>query len=177
MVEPLNLGRLQEPFPANEIEWRVQQCGRGRTSNRIYARVLPYVTARAIQQRLDEVCGPTRWRNHYRTGPQGGVLCGISLYVDDHLGWVTKWDGAENTDVEGVKGGLSAAFKRCAVAWGCSRTLYYLPELYAHIHDKGRYRGRLPDRDGGQSYRWDPPELPAWALPGGQGHPPASRAA
>ena len=173
----MDLSRLADPFAEEEIEWRIQQAGRGRSSGRIYARVLAYVTARAIQQRLDEVCGPGRWRNDFREGPGGGVLCAISIYVDDALGWVTKWDGAENTDVEGVKGGLSSSYKRAACQWAVGRYLYSLPDAWAEVREDGGHRGRLADKDGGESFRWDPPALPAWALPGGSGRRSPAKAA
>ena len=52
----MDLSKLKEPFSENDIEWRVQQSGE--TNGRIWAKVLAYVTARAIENRLDEVCGP-----------------------------------------------------------------------------------------------------------------------
>lgn len=152
---------LQDFFAAEEIEWRVQQAGE--KNGRIWAIAVPYVTNRAIQARLDEVVGPESWRNEFRPGPDGGVMCGLSIRVGDE--WVTKWDGAENTDVEGVKGGLSGAMKRAAVQWGIGRYLYALDEVFANVHDNGRFRGKLPGRAGGRAFRWDPPALPAAVLP------------
>jgi hypothetical protein len=87
-------------------------------------------------------------------------MCGLSIRVGDE--WVTKWDGAENTDVEGVKGGLSGAMKRAAVQWGIGRYLYALEETFAVISERGRFRGRTKDQ---KLFRWDPPELPDWAVP------------
>ena len=155
----INYRALQACFAPDEIEWRIQQAGE--KNGRIWAIAVPYVTNRAIQQRLDEVAGPSNWRNEFRPGPDGGVMCGIAIRVGDE--WVTKWDGAENTDVEGVKGGLSAAMKRAAVQWGIGRYLYGLDDAFAHVHEHGRLRGKL--KDGGKVFRWDPPALPAWALP------------
>jgi hypothetical protein len=152
---------LQERFPPGEIEWRLQQSGE--KNGRIWAICVPYVTNRAIQARLDEVVGPENWKNEFRPGPGGGVMCGISVRVGTE--WVTKWDGAENTDVEGVKGGLSAAMKRSAVQWGIGRYLYALDESFATISEGGRFRGKLPEKAGGRSFRWDPPRLPDWAVP------------
>lgn len=154
-----DLACLREPFPAADLEWRVQQCG---TKNgRVWARVVAYVTARAIQDRLDAVCGPENWKNVFRAGPAGGVLCGLAIRIGGE--WVTKWNGAENTDIESVKGGLSAATKRAAVEWGIGRYLYGIEEGWANVHESGRFRGRTKE---GVVFRWDPPELPASALPG-----------
>lgn len=171
-AEPtLNLARLREPFPAADLEWRVQQCG---TKNgRVWVRVVAYVTARAIQDRLDAVCGPENWKNVFRPGPAGGVLCGLAIRIAGE--WITKWNGAENTDIESVKGGLSAATKRAAVEWGIGRYLYGIEEGWANVHDGGRFRGRTKE---GTTFRWDPPEPPASALPADGGRPlQGSRAA
>lgn len=149
---------LQDFFQPDEIEWRLQQAGE--KNGRVWAICVPYVTNRAIQQRLDDVIGPAHWRNDFREGPDGGVLCGLSIRVDDE--WVTKWDGAENTDIEGVKGGLSGAMKRAAVQWGIGRYLYALEESFAQVNDDGKERGKTKD---GKAFRWDPPRLPSWALP------------
>ena len=100
-----HLERLRAPFAQEQIEWRVQQAGEGRQSGRIYARVTLYVTNRAIQTRLDETVGAAGWKNEFVQGPEGGVLCGLWTKTDGE--WVTNGDGAENTDTEGVKGGLS----------------------------------------------------------------------
>lgn len=167
----MDLLKLHEPFPPDDIEWRVAQAGKSQ-AGKLWARVLAYVTNRAIMQRLDDVCGPDNWRNEYREGPGGGVLCGLSIRVLRGFGdpqteettyeWVTKWDGAENTDVEAVKGGLSGAMKRAAVQWGVGRYLYGLEEGWANIHEGGRFQGSTKERD---RFKWDPPALPPWALP------------
>jgi len=133
---------LQAPFHNDDIEWRVQ--GKP-TKNKTYL-VLPYVTNRAIQQRLDDVVGPAGWTNMFIKGPGGGVMCGISI------GGVTKWDGADHTDIEAVKGGLSDAMKRAAVQWGIGRYLYSLPKFYVKAQKSGKYY----TRDFGA---WDPPPI------------------
>lgn len=167
MTRETALDRLREPFAPEDIEWRVQQAGE--KNGHPWARVLAYVTNRAIQERLDEVVGPENWQNTFREGPAGGVVCGITLRIirpDGAAEWVTKWDGAENTDVEPVKGGLSNAMKRAAVQWGIGRYLYDLDEGWARVHDGGRFSAKTKD---GNWFKWDPPELPAWATPRARG--------
>lgn len=163
-----DLARLREPFGPSDIEWRVQRAGE--KNGRIWALVVPYITARAIQDRLDDVCGPGQWQNEFTPGPTGGVSCGIGVLVDGE--WVWKWDGASNTanpDAEvQVKGGYSAAFKRAAVHWGIGRYLYQLDEAFANVHDRGRNRGKTKE---GKRFKWDPPDLPVWARPDGSGSP------
>ena len=109
--------------------------------------VLAYVTNRAIQNRLDEVCGPMGWRNEYRE-ETGGVMCGISIWCSERKTWGTKWDGAEKTDVESFKGGLSASMKRAAVQWGIGRYLYKLESAFAQCFSgrEGKNRGTASDK-------------------------------
>ena len=158
-----DLARLRDPFAPADIEWRVQTAGE--KNGKPWARVLAYVTNRAIMDRFDEVVGPENWQNVYREGPSGGVVCGLSVRVtrpDGSTEWVTKWDGAENTDVEPVKGGLSNAMKRAAVQWGIGRYLYDLEEGWAQVTESGRFSAKTKD---GKWFKWDPPALPEWATP------------
>ncbi len=155
----MDLSRLKEPFPENEIEWRLQSCGE--KNGKVYGRCLAYVTNRAIQNRLDEVVGAENWKNRFIEGPDGGVLCGLSIKINGE--WVEKFDGAENTDIEAVKGGLSGAMKRAAATgWGIGRYLYSLKDNWAIITDKGEYSGKTKT---GISFKWNPPKLPKEALP------------
>lgn len=157
----MDLSKLKDCFEPNDIEWRLQQCGKTK-EGKIWGMALAYVTNRAIMNRLDEVCGPENWKNEFKAAPDGGILCGISIKICDE--WVTKWDGAENTDIEAVKGGLSGAMKRAAVQWGIGRYLYKLEESWINANENGAYRGKTKD---GTTFKWDAPTLPAWALPKG----------
>lgn len=161
---------LTAPFPAEDIEWREQR--NGVKNGKPWTIVLAYVTNRAIQNRLDDVVGPASWKNEFTPGPGGGVLCGISIHIDGE--WVTKWDGADNTDIESVKGGLSDAMKRAAVQWGIGRYLYRLEANFAVIDERGNHRGIAYGSDADRKarknpvyFRWNPPPLPPWALPEG----------
>lgn len=143
---------LCKPFEQSDIEWRAGVTNQDKTR----ALALAYITSRAVMDRLDEVVGQENWRDEYKPGPDGGLICGLSLRLNDE--WITKWDGAENTIVEEVKGGLSGAFKRAAVKWGIGRYLYKLENI------------RVPCELVGKSIilKMIPP-LPNWALPGGSG--------
>ena len=145
-----DLDQLAAPFAPDDVEWKPGATTRDKKKGLAMA----YLTSRAIQDRLDEVCGPAGWRNEFMPGPAGGVLCGLSIRVtyagpDGHpaeTGWVTKWDGADNTDVEAVKGGLSSAMKRAAVLWGIGRYLYQLDAQWVELDGRGRFAQtpRLP---------------------------------
>ena len=163
-MSDFDLAKLKEPFPFDDLEFRLQSCGE--KDGKFWGLVLAYVTNRAIQNRLDEVVGPENWKNEFTKGPDGGILCGLSIKINGE--WVTKYDGAENTNIEAVKGGLSGAMKRAAATgWGIGRYLYNLKESWAVIAPdgkKGKYTGQTKDK---KYCKWDPPALPAWALPAG----------
>ncbi len=139
MNDAFDLNCLGDCFPAEDIEWKPIAVSR-KTNKGLAA---AYLTNRAIMDRLDEVCGPANWRNEFVSGPNGGVLCGLSIRVPGPNGeageWVTKWDGAENTDIEPVKGGLSSAMRRAAVQWGIGRYLYKLPQQWVPVDERGRF--------------------------------------
>lgn len=102
---------------------------------------VPYVTNRAIQNRLDEVCGPENWYNEFKpwhsNGKKDAQLCGIAIYFEGK-GFITKWDGAEDSDIEPIKGGLSDSMKRAAYQWGIGRVLYSLDTVWVDIERRGR---------------------------------------
>lgn len=159
----MNFKDLLAPFAAEDIEWRVQRAD----VTRGWALVLAYVTNRAIQERLDEVATPGKWKNEFSTAPDGGVLCGISIKAGDE--WVTKYDGANNTQVEAVKGGLSSAMKRAAVQWGIGRYLYKLDSTLVNMQeekpkDMAGWHMHY-DKDSKKRFYWQTPKLPVWALP------------
>ena len=152
------LNKLRIPFPEEDIEWRIQQQG---TSNGMpWALVLAYVTNRAIMDRLDEIVGPENWTNDFTQSPNGGVLCTLGVRIEGDT-WVYKTDGADNTEIERVKGGLSNAMKRAGVQWGIGRYLYKLPTTFAQFIGDGRFKARID----GSPYRWNPPALTKEFLP------------
>lgn len=164
--------RLAAPFYPDEIEWRVQQAGFSASGNP-YCMVIPYITNRAIQARLDEVFGVFGWENAYKPSPDGkGYLCGITVTIGDQR--VTKWDGAEYTNIEALKGALSDSMKRAAVHFGIGRYLYKLDAEFAiccevknrrdaenlHVHYDNK-----KTRTGQRLISWSTPPLPSWAVP------------
>lgn len=157
--------QLQEPFHPQDIEWRVQRALN--TSKGPKAVVLAYVTNRAIMNRLDDVFGVGGWRNEYKEWRDKGVLCGISVKIEGE--WVTKWDGAEETNIEATKGGFSGSMKRAAVQWGIGRYLYNLDETWVDVKDRGEnYINSKVKSNGKDEWikgYWDTPQLPSWALP------------
>jgi hypothetical protein len=128
---------LAEPFPDDEIEWRVLRSGS--STKGPWAQLAPYVTSRAIMHRLDAVVGPANWKDEYAEVPAGGqdpgMICTLSIRIEGE--WVGKSDGAPFTQVERLKGGVSDALKRAAVKWGIGRDLYYIGETWAQGIQEG----------------------------------------
>jgi len=163
--------KLKEPFAPEHIEWRVQQSGKSpnRQTGEIkhWAMVLAYVTNRAIMDRLDEVFGIDGWCNEFTEAPGGGILCGITIL--HHEVPITKWDGAEQTQIEAVKGGLSGSMKRAAVQWGIGRYLYDLETNFVNLTEikppnmKGY--GVHYDKESKKRLYYKHPELPEFARP------------
>ena len=166
MMDKIDLRKLSEPFAADDIEWRVSRSGTGPKG--IFCLALAYITARAIQKRLDDVCGPQNWKNEeprvIDIGGKPAFTGGISIRIDGE--WVTKWDVSEPTHVEPAKGGFSGAMKRAGAQWGIGRYLYHLDETFAEVSEKsgGRQWNYAKLKDG-EVFYWKAPGLPAWALP------------
>ena len=141
---------LARPFAPEDLEWRLQKAD----ENGKWGIAVSYVTNRAIQARLDEVVGPANWYNDFKpwhgSGKKEAQICGISIYFEERGQFITKWDGAEDSDIEPVKGGLSDSMKRAAVQWGIGRTLYNMDTVFVDVEKQGRSwvirkdeRGRL----------------------------------
>lgn len=170
------LNKLKEPFDPFDIEWRVQSAGKT-GSGKLWAVLVPYVDNRAIQNRLDEVCGIEGWKNEFQYPSEKSVLCGISIkFGVTNPEWITKWDGADETAIEAVKGGISSAMKRAAVQWGIGRYLYRLEAAIitpldkqpASMTDYLMARGVKIEGKRTNLY-FKRPNLPTWALPTAEG--------
>lgn len=138
-------------FASDQIEWKpVSSPKKGQRGTALF---VPYVTARAVMDRLDAVCGPDGWQDKFTAGPNGGVMCGIGVLTP--LGWIWKYDGADNSAIEAIKGGFSGALRRAAVHWGIGRYLYNAPRQWIEVNEKGEPLSQ--------------PVLPANMLPGARG--------
>ncbi len=167
----MNLNLLGKKFAEEDLEWRIQQCGKG--GQNYWALVVPYITNRAIMQRLDEACGLGNWKNDYQISPCGkGYQCGISIKIEGE--WVTRWDGSEfvgNGSIDQVKSTNSASMKRAGVQWGIGRYLYQFETGFAitqHCDSRKQVVTGFAyheNKKKGEKFQWKPPQVPAWALP------------
>lgn len=188
-VNAKQLAALAEPFALGDLEWKVQSAGVS-GSGKVWAKIAPYVTNRAICERLDDVLGPANWQNLYFPAPvQGdGMMCGIGVNVGGT--WIWKYDGAGSVvesrglgSADAMKGTFSNAMKRAAVQWGIGRPLYYLDVVFADVLPEdaadgdGVFTGIVRPKGEGQRpvfFKWrvPPRAIPEWCLPGGSGRPP-----
>lgn len=178
-MKETDLCKLDEYFAPEDLEWRVQSKGISKSSGKPWAQVLVYVTSRAVQNRLDSVCGKGGWTSEIKKLDGGAYTCRLSIWVesvDKDNGqiitgtgrWVSKEDGADETNIEATKGGISGAIKRAAVQWGIGRYLYEFGESWATFGEKENCKFSFKDNETKQTYYWNPPALPAWALPENQ---------
>jgi hypothetical protein len=152
--------KLKAPFRLDELEYRVASCDN--SDNPKWVRYFTYVTARAIMERFDSILGIDGWQCGY-TDHHGGTICRILVFFPG-VGWIAKEDGAEDTDIEPIKGGISSALKRAAVLWGIGRYLYALDDGFGTIvpqNTKGALWGK---NKGGKEFYWIPKPMPEWAL-------------
>lgn len=194
---------LREPFPEKDIQWMPQQLGsNGKDADmKPWVMVLAYVDARALQERLDEVFGVLGWQDSY-IATANGIICTLSVktevwkvvsqkmmseipegaeYINEEgciktTAWISKSNGAPETDIEAFKGGISSAFKRvCASGLGVGRYLYDLETSFATCQYpkpsgkrselKARGWNKAKDKETKKDVWWQKPVMPAWALP------------
>jgi hypothetical protein len=106
---------LIAPFDASEIKLRTQA-----------GRQMPYVTARTIMNRLDEVLGPENWWDDF-VPLEHSVICRMTIRLPDGT-ILTKCDAGGYAGLadpgDDDKSGFADAFKRTAVKFGVGRYLY-----------------------------------------------------
>ena len=151
MKENRHFEEFGKPFPSSDVSWKIQITKRDKTAGK----VVPYLDARAIADRLDEVVGQYNWKDDYgqwhcyteepkeegkKPKKVNSQLCTIYIFDEERNEWIGKTDGAENTDFESVKGGLSDSFKRAAVKWNIGRYMYnFKPEWVNLVEEYGRH--------------------------------------
>jgi hypothetical protein len=137
--------QLGQPLPPLWVRWRLMQRPRD-GQNRGLA--VAYISMTDVEDYLDEVMGPARWRCTYPLIGQF-VVCRIELQ-DDEGKWIGKEDGAgDNVDRDAqnatdddldkdTKAVLSDAFKRAARRWGIGRFLNRLEKPWVDCEARGK---------------------------------------
>lgn len=111
------LTELTKPWNHEDVKFRVGSTNKDKTKGL----PLAYVDARTVMERLDSAMGTLNWQDRYEFYDKK-TMCYLSIRIDSE--WITKADGAGDSDVEGEKGAISDAFKRASVKWGMGRELY-----------------------------------------------------
>jgi hypothetical protein len=139
---------LAAPFAAEDIHWKPKAFAGNR------ALAIPYLNARAVMDRLDEVLGIDAWEDRYEFLAGGSAVCSLQLQLGEHV--VTKQDvgGPSEQPDEGDrrKAAFSDGLKRAAVKFGVGRYLYALPKQWCDYDPQKKQFVKCP-------------QLPASALP------------
>lgn len=128
---------LVRPFDEEKVSWRTQSMGK--SNGRLWVRMIPYIDARDVMNRLDEVLGPYNWQSKLETFGEY-TKCSLGLFINNN--WIWKEDVGENTNTAPYKGAASDSLKRAACQWGVGRYLYDEDSKFAEIVEKGT-RGAL----------------------------------
>ncbi len=97
MIKEKELGKLNVPTPKDEIKYRP-----GSTfsyNDKKYARLLAYVDARYVQDKLDEILGVGNWSNSFYRDEKGILFCTITITFerkDGVVGSVSKTGVVQN---------------------------------------------------------------------------------
>lgn len=137
--------RLECPFPAAQVSWRVGTTNQKRVARETgdakarptKGQLLAYIDARDVMERLDAACGFENWQCRYTLASDGLLICEIGIRIKDE--WVWRANGAGDTQVEAEKGKCSDAFKRAAVLWGVGRYLYGLQSPWVDLDQYGKW--------------------------------------
>ncbi len=129
---------LAEPFPDEDVQWRVEAVSRDKRR----ALIVPYVDARAVLDRLDAVAGPANWHDAYevlRVSPEPALVkARLTVFG------VTKEDVGEG---DTLKAAFSDALKRAAVKFGIGRHLYRMEKVWVE-YDPETGRFTPPGKEG-----------------------------
>lgn len=164
---------LSRGFRYDELEWKIQTSGVSPNTTSpgnpegVWARVVPYITSRAIIERLIEAFGPAGFNvglHETMLGNVNGMRASIEAVWPS--GKITvREDVAEMSDIEALKGAASGAIKRAAVQYQIGSYLYTSPDFYAAIGPDGPNKGFHKGKNGGKDvrYKWHlPKEATDW---------------
>jgi hypothetical protein len=134
--------KMLDPIP---VKWRVQSFSKFRAQ----AACVPYIDARDVMKRLDDVCGPGGWQDDFKE-VNGLTIAGIGVKCGDS--WIWKWDVGTETKIEKEKGLISDSFKRAGVKWGIGRHLYAMDVVYLPASAKKAGKGDKEERGKVEKY-------------------------
>lgn len=146
---------LQAEFPFEQLGWKITHTFE--SQGRFFAYVAPFVDARAIQDRFDEVFGIDKWQVSYEKWGEKATKCTISVFLNER--WISKEDGSEESDYNAVKGGFSNSLKRAAVLWGVGRYLYNIKPHKVELTTQGKGKNDIYVSYQRNGYYFTPPTM------------------
>lgn len=165
---------LAQPFTSDDVSLQVQDV----SPDEKQGRVVTYLDARRVMDRLDAVVGPEGWSDQYERLGQGTNGCAVKCRLTI-LGLSKEDAGVGDT----FRAACSDALKRAAVKFGVGRELYapsgiwvdldehgqIVDEAQAKLHILQRQRRPAPRVRGDG----DPSTLPFWLDPSARRTPRA----
>ena len=130
----MNLKELSKPI--DNFKWKINRITKDKTK----AECVPYIDARDVAKRLDEVCGIQNWQNKYYQ-VKDTMFCAIGIKIGDEWVWkssagseiVSKLHDETARNAVETKGEDSDAFKRAGVKWGIGVNLYSGKPVYVGV--------------------------------------------
>ncbi|MFT7553566.1 MAG: hypothetical protein ACI9BV_003902 [Rhodothermales bacterium] len=116
---------LARPFPTEHVQVKVLATNQDKSRGLI----VPFINARAVMDRLDQVVGPDGWSDAYDVIAVGVVKCRLTI------SGITKTDVGQGDD---AKSAFSDSLKRAAVRWGIGRYLYDAVKLWGPLDSRGQ---------------------------------------
>lgn len=145
-------GRLSAPYAASDVRWRPgpyskRKNQQGKFPQGTKVQMLPYIDARNVADRLDDVVGGSRWQDTYKIvdPTTNAVECGIGIFIAGE--WVWKYDVGypndprDDASKEPLKAAYSDAFKRSGVKWGIGRNIYAMRKRWVGVDQDGEITG------------------------------------
>lgn len=161
--------RLAAYFPRDAVKWRIQGKVIEKQGQPARARVVAFLDAVTVMDRLDDVLGP----EGYDFDWSAGIVSGNDLMTARGvltIGGSQRADLGEAGNNEKSKGAVRDALKRAAVLYGIGRYLHRIGTAYADLVEQGgqwvidprelpRLAELLPAPEGDQPRKYAAPEL------------------
>lgn len=151
MTDKIQWEKLLLPFPANQLEFKVEVKSKDGQSGQAST----YVDPRRYMERLDDVFGPYGWSVEYRTIGEQGLIARLSIVTSEGHTIVREDVGEYGSGGRGkdaAAGGTGSfapksqfpnasaqAFKRACTTLGLGRYFYYLPKMWGKIDGYGQF--------------------------------------
>lgn len=122
----IDFDELTKKFEEKLIKWRIDSTYAEKNGVPTKAWTVPYLDARDVAERLDDVVGQPQWNDQYEVIGNGSMQCFLTIYDEDFPnGKQTKAGigGPGNSD-NPAKAAESDSLKRAGLKWGIARYIY-----------------------------------------------------